>query len=225
MVGFDTAMSADLQSIRVISFDAEGTLASHAFSRTIWQEVVPALYADRHGLELEAAAQRVFAEYASIGPGRREWYDIGYWFRRLELGEPSPVIEAHRSLIEVYSDVAPVLDALRERFVLIVASSTPHEFLQPLLRDVEHAFVRMFSSTSACGRLKDEEFYRWMCREVGVEPGEVAHVGDNRVRDYESASSAGLVALHLDRSGQCGSALHSLAELPEHLGMPSVESV
>ena len=225
MVGFDTTMSANLRSIRVISFDAEGTLASHAFSRTIWQEVVPALYAELHGLGFETAAQRVFAEYASIGPGKREWYDIRYWFRRLKLGEPSPVIEAHRSLIEVYSDVAPVLDALKERFVLIVASSTPHEFLQPLLRDVERSFVHMFSSTSACGRLKDEEFYRWMCREVGVEPCEVAHVGDNRVRDYESASSAGLAALYLDRSGQCSSALHSLAELPEHLGMPPVEGV
>ena len=218
-------MSIDVQRIRVVSFDAEGTLASHAFSRSIWQEVVPALYGEHHGLAFEDAAQRVFAEYASIGPGRPEWYDIGYWFRRLELGEPSPVIEAHRSLIHVYSDVAPVLDTLKERFVLVVASSTPDEFLRPLLRDVENAFAHMFSSTTACGRLKDEAFFRWLCRKVGAEPGEVAHVGDNRVRDYESASSAGLVALYLDRSGQCGSALHSLAELPEHLGMPPVEGV
>jgi FMN phosphatase YigB (HAD superfamily) len=205
--------------IRVISFDAEGTLASHAFSRSIWQEIVPTLYGQQHGLTFEDAAPQVFAQYATIGPNRQEWYDIGYWFRRLGLGEAAPVIEAHRHLIQIYDDVVPVLDALRERFTLVVASSTPLEFLSPLLRDVAPAFVRMFSSTSACGRLKDEEFFRWLCREVGADPSQTVHVGDNRLRDYEYPSAVGLRAFHLDRSGESNSALHSLRELLELPGI------
>jgi FMN phosphatase YigB (HAD superfamily) len=154
---------------------------------------------------------------------KREFFDIDYWFHRLGLGEAAPVIEAHRSLIQFYPDVAPVLEALRGRFVLVVASSTPVEFLSPLLRDVEHAFTRMFSSTSACGRLKDEEFFRWLCREMGAEPREVVHVGDHYLRDYEYPSTAGLAAFHLDRSGQSVTALHSLVGLLEHLDMQHLD--
>ncbi len=206
-------MNVRKQRIRVISFDAEGTLASHLFSRTIWQEAIPRLYGRKHGLTLADATYHVFAEYAKIGPDRQEWFDIGYWFRRLELGEPAPVIESHRSLIHIYPDVAPVLAALETRFTLVVASSTPMEFLRPLLRDVEPSFKRMFSSTTERGMLKDEDFFRWLCREVGAEPSEVAHVGDNLLRDYQSASAAGLVAFHLDRTGDANGALHDLGEL------------
>ncbi len=210
-------------TIRIVSFDAEGTLASHAYSRSIWQEVVPAMYGELHGLAFEEAAERVFAEYATIGPGRPEWYDIGYWFRRLGIGDHVPVLEAHRTTISFYPDAMPVLAALRERFILVVASSTPEEFLRPLLRDVEGAFVRMFSSTSSLGRLKDETFYRWLCREMDAEPEEVVHIGDHLVRDYQSASLAGLGALYLDRTGQCSTALHSLAELLQHLGPAAID--
>ena len=212
-----TSMSSESQRIRVVSFDAEGTLATHRFSRTIWQEAVPGLYGEKHGLDVGDAAERVYAEYAKVGPERREWFDIGYWFRHFGLGDPSPVIEAHRALIHVYPDVFPALEALKDRFVLVVASSTPVEFLRPLLRDIEPAFARLFSSTSACGKLKDEAFFRWMCREVGADPSEVAHIGDHLIRDYESARAAGLVSFHLDRSGESGASFHSLEDLVTYL--------
>ena len=225
MVAFNTAMTADMQRIRVVSFDAEGTLASHAFSRSIWQEVVPALYAQQRGLALDDATRRVFAEYATIGPGRPEWYDIGYWFDRLGLGEPAPVIEQYRLLIEFYPEVEQVLGALGKRYMLVVASSTPLEFLRPLLRDVEHWFAHMFSSTSSCGRLKDAGFFRWMCLQLGVASGEVLHVGDHRERDYDSARQAGIVGLYLDRSGQSPSAATSLNHLLGLLAVDGAEGI
>lgn len=206
-------MDNGLSRVRVVSFDAEGTLASHAFSRSIWQEVVPALYGERHGLTFGDAAERVFAEYATIGVNRPEWYDIGYWFRRFELGDPGPVFERHRSLIEFYPEVPHVLEALGGRYVLVVASSTPLEFLGPLLRDVQHCFAHVFSSTSLCGRLKDAGFFRWVCEQVGVEPDEVVHVGDHLQRDYVSAREAGITAFYLDRSGQSDAAIRSLTDL------------
>jgi len=212
-------MNEDTRRIRVISFDVEGTLASHTFSRTIWQEVIPSLYGQKHGIATADATERVFAEYSSIGPDRPEWFDISYWFDRFGLGDPCPVFESYRPLIHIYPDVLPVLEAVKDRFTLVVASSTPQEFLGPLLRDVQHVFARVFSSTSACGRLKDEGFFRWMCAEVGVTPSEVAHVGDHMVRDFGCASAAGLRAFHLDRSGASDGALHSLSDLLACLGV------
>ena len=63
----------------------EGTLITHRFSRTIWEQDIPALYAERHGLEPSEARRRVFKEYESIGELRPEWYDLEYWFRRFDL--------------------------------------------------------------------------------------------------------------------------------------------
>ncbi len=213
VVGFDRVMNQDMKRIRVVSFDAEGTLASHEFSRSFWQQVVPALYAEQQGMPFDEAAQWVYGEYMSIGPGRREWYDIGYWFQRFGLGIPGPAIEAHRPVIQYYPDVRPVLESLERRFVLVVASSTPYEFLRPLLREVEASFQRVFSSTSDCGRLKDTHYFRWLSGELKAEPHEILHVGDHVERDYQCALAAGMHAFHLDRTGESGTALRSLEEL------------
>ncbi len=210
-------MAPQQPRVQVVSFDAEGTLATHTFSRAIWQGIVPQLYGRKHGLLFEEATERVFAQYQSVGPNRREWYDIGYWFERLGLGEPLPVIEAHRHLIEFYEETEYVLRALSGRYILVVASSTPLEFLRPLLRDVEDLFTHYFSATSTLGRLKDEEFFRWMCGELRVAPAGIVHVGDSRERDYQSPVSAGLVALHLDRSRSVNNCLHTLTDLLWHL--------
>ncbi len=217
-------MQRQHRGIRVVSFDAEGTLASPDFSRAIWQQVVPSLYGERYGMSFDDAAERVFAEYATVGPGRGEWYDIHYWFRRLGLGDPVPVIEAERRRIQFYPEVTEVIDALAGRFLLVVASSTPVEFLRPLLRDIESSFARMFSSTSSCGRLKDSGFFGWMCAELGVMPEEIAHVGDHPVRDLESALAAGLAAFHLDRSATHEGSLKTLVDMLPHLGVHGARS-
>ncbi len=203
--------------ITVVSLDAEGTLVTHAFSRAIWREVVPELYGRARGLSPDEAAARVFAEYESVGPQREEWYDIGYWFRRFDLGDHRPVLEQHRSRIVLYPDVPAVLKALGRRYKLVVASSTPVEFLEPLLRDVRHLLGRLFSSTSECGRLKDAAFFRWLAAEMEVDPGEIAHVGDNWERDYVSASAAGCTALFLDRTSAAAGSIVTLRELQARL--------
>jgi len=212
-------MSQELSRIKVVSFDAEGTLATHAYSRAIWREIVPQLYGSMRGLSSDEASARVFAEYQTIGHDRVEWYDIGYWFRRFELGNPAPVMERYRSLVELYSEVPSVLRSLNTRFVLVVASSTPLEFLEPMLRDVRHLFGRVFSSTSQCGRLKDEAFFRWTAKEMGVRPADIVHVGDNWERDYISASAAGCVAIFLDRAARADGGITTLEELEAKLNI------
>jgi len=208
----------------VVSFDAEGTLVSHAFSRAIWREVVPELYGRARGLSPDEAAARVFAEYESVGPERKVWYDIGYWFRRFDLGDPRPVMQQHGWRVELYPEVPAVLRTLGRRYRLVVASSTPVEFLEPLLRDVRHLLGRVFSSTSECGRLKDAAFFRWLAAEMDVDPGEIAHVGDNWERDCVSAAAAGCMALHLDRTSPPAGALATLWELPARLDTAASQS-
>ncbi len=74
-----------MSRIRVISFDAEGTLVEPGFSTLIWEYEIPRLYAERQGLSFGEAKRLVLEEYSRIGEDRIEWYDVGYWFKTLGL--------------------------------------------------------------------------------------------------------------------------------------------
>ena len=189
-----------MKRIELISFDAEGTVVTPAFSHTIWHEAIPALYAKRKGLDIAQAKKRVYDEYDAIGDQRLEWYDIEYWFNYLDLGSCEPVIQSCLHTIACYPEVTEVLSALANQYRLIVSSGTPLELLHCLLRDIRPYFARVFSSVSHFSQLKSPDFYLKLCGEMGVKPGQVIHIGDNWQFDYLNARQAGLNALYLERS-------------------------
>ena len=191
-----------MKQIELISFDAEGTVVTPDFSQAIWHEAIPALYAQKNGLDLALAKSRIREEYDTIGDQRLEWYDIEYWFNYLGLGSSEPVIQSCLSRIVYYPEVTEVLYSLASKYKLIVASGTPLELLSFLLRDIEPYFVRVFSSVSHYKQLKSPNFYLSICEKMDVKPGQVIHVGDNWQFDFLNARQAGINALYLDRSGR-----------------------
>ncbi len=191
-----------MKQIELISFDAEGTVVTPDFSQTIWHEAIPALYAKKQGLDFAQAKRYIVEEYGKIGDQRLEWYDIEYWFRYLGLGSSEPVIDSCLNKIAYYPEVTEVLSCLASRYKLIVASGTPLELLNLLLRDIKPYFVRIFSSVSHYGQLKSPDFYLSICEEMGVEPDQVTHIGDSWQFDFLNAREAGINALYLDRSGR-----------------------
>lgn len=191
-----------MKRIELISFDAEGTVVTPDFSQVIWHEAIPALYAQKKGLDLAQAKKCITEEYGRIGDQRLEWYDIKYWFSYLGLGSSEPVIQSCLGKIAYYPEVNEVLSSLSSKYNLIVASGTPLELLHCLLRDIKPYFVRIFSSISHYGQLKSPDFYLKVCKEMNVKPSQVIHVGDNWQFDFLNARQAGINALFLDRSGR-----------------------
>jgi HAD superfamily hydrolase (TIGR01509 family) len=123
---------------------------------------------------------------------------------------------------ELYPDALGCLAELRARGVLVgVVGNTPREFEDDMR---EHAdFV---GSSAGWGVEKPARaFFERIVAETGVDPGEIAYVGDRVDNDVVPALAAGMVAVHL-RRGPWGH-LHepppealrasSLAELPELL--------
>jgi FMN phosphatase YigB (HAD superfamily) len=203
-----------VKQIELISFDAEGTLVTPDFSETIWREAIPALYAEKQGIDFAHAQKRITDEYGKIGDQRLEWYDIEYWFERLDLGSSRPVVQSCIPKISYYAETKNVLSSLAAEYRLIVASGTPIELLHLLLRDIKGYFVRVFSSVSHYRGLKSPDFYLGICEEMSVDPGRVVHVGDNLQFDFLNARRAGIEAFYLDRSGKNnGEALSDLTEL------------
>jgi FMN phosphatase YigB (HAD superfamily) len=190
-----------MKQIELISFDAEGTVVTPDFSQAIWHEAIPALYAQKQGLDFAQAKRHIAEEYGKIGDQRLEWYDIEYWFSYLGLGSSEPVIQSCLGKIAYYPEVTEVLSSLASEYKLIIASGTPLELLHLLLREVKPYFVRIFSSVSHYRQLKSPDFYLSICEEMGFEPSQVAHVGDNWQFDFLNARQAGMNAFYIDRSG------------------------
>jgi len=202
-----------MNQIELVSFDAEGTVVTPDFSEAIWHEAIPALYARKQGIDFAQARKCIVEEYGRIGDQRLEWYDIEYWFDYLGLGSSRPAIESCIPRISYYRETAEVLSSLAGQYRLIVASGTPMELLRLLLRDVNVYFSRVFSSISHYRQLKTPGFYAGICREMGVGPDRVIHVGDNWQFDVLNARQAGIAAFYIDRSGQNHEG--SLADLTE----------
>ncbi len=75
-----------MSSVKVISFDVEGTLVTTDFSYGIWFEAMPESYAQRYGLTVDEARAAVESEYSKIGDQNLDWYDINYWVKKFDLG-------------------------------------------------------------------------------------------------------------------------------------------
>jgi len=191
-----------MRQFEVISFDAEGTLVTPDFSQAIWHEAIPALYAQKNGIDLAQAKRDVAEKYNKIGDQRLEWYDIEYWFSYLDLGPSEPAIQSCLNKISCYPEVTEVLSSLASEYTLIVASGTPLELLHFLLQDIKPYFAHVFSSVSHYRQLKSPDFYLGICEEMVIKPSQVIHVGDSWQFDFLNSQQAGIYAFHIDRSGR-----------------------
>ena len=191
-----------MNKIKVVSFDAEGTLVTPQFSQAVWNEGIPALYAVDRGIGLEQAKALVEQEYQRVGEQRMEWYDIKYWFRYFGLGDYQELLYSYKCQASLYPEVEEVLFSLSRSYRLIIVSNSAREFLDILLEGVREHFIGIFSSISDFGGLKTANFYLKVCQAMQVKPEEMVHIGDNREFDFLVPQRAGIRAFYLDRNGE-----------------------
>jgi HAD superfamily hydrolase (TIGR01493 family) len=189
--------------IKVLSFDFDGTLMTHAFADAFWFKGVPCLYAKRHHVSFEDATKFLFTEYEKIGDNRIEWYDPGYWFDRFDLRTDwKKMLAQYRKYAEVYPEVPQVLGRLSKKYELIISSNAKKEFIDVQLKTTKLAgyFHRVFSSTSDFHTVKKvKDFYEMVTTTLGINPNEMIHVGDHKDFDYQEPKLHGITAYYLDR--------------------------
>jgi len=206
-------------AIKVISFDADGTLATTEFADAIWHNEIPRLYAEKNKMSFDEAKRHVLAEYQKVGEHRVEWYDAKYWFHRFGLGDLQPVFNSLSYKIAYYPEVEEILSSLSQRYQLIIASNSPHYYLQLLLAGIRGYFSRIFSSVSDYNEIKKEAFFLRVCREMKVKPQQLVHVGDNFEFDFIAPKQAGITAFFLDRNKQREEGVTDLKEFAANLGL------
>ncbi|HVP16379.1 MAG TPA: HAD family hydrolase [candidate division Zixibacteria bacterium] len=213
-----------LRTIRIASFDLDGTLTDISFVDSVWLEGIPRQYAIKHGLAFEDAKSFVTREYGKVGREKLEWYDLSYWIRKLGLDiSPGQILGSFQHRIAVFPEVTEALNDLKHMgYRLIIVTNARREFadLEIEKTKIGRYFERVFSATSDFGLIKKTpDIYEKACHICEVTPREMIHVGDDQCFDFEIPKKIGIEAFYLDRTGNHSgqSVIHSLMELGQKL--------
>lgn len=187
--------------MKVISFDADGTLVDHCFVDIFWEKEVPKLYAKRHGISFNEAWEEVRRCYNKIGEEDIRWYLPSYWFKRFELEEkPVEVLKRLKKHVKIFPDSLETIENLYDRYELIVVSNAPREILEIELEEIKDYFSKIYSCTSQFKEVrKNPEVYLKVCKEIKASPKHLVHVGDHYKFDYEVPRSLGIRSFLIDR--------------------------
>jgi len=207
--------------IKVVSFDADGTLVSKDFMDAFWNIAIPKEYAKLSGLNFDAAKVEVDRRFHEIGERDIRWYSPQYWFDLLGLTKtPEMLMEDYKKYLKVYPEAKKVLGNLKERYSLIVISNAPREILDFELASLKGYFNHIFSVTTDFKEVrKTADFYTHVCSKLGVNPKELAHVGDHWDFDYVIPKNLGIKTFFLERtrSKKGEDVIHTLEEFVDKI--------
>ena len=188
-------------TLKIISFDVDGTLVDLEYNDLIWFKEIPELVAKKKKISFEKSLKFVHEEYTKLGEHNLNWYDINYWISYFGLEiSPNKIFEKYESQVQIYPEVIPLLEELRKNFILIVITAMPREFLIPKMKKLEKYFKFNFSALSDFKELKNSEIYSKISKALKVHPEQILHIGDHWEFDYLAARKAGMNAIYLDRS-------------------------
>lgn len=115
----------DWDAIDSVFLDMDGTLLDLYFDNHFWLEHVPTRYAEKLGLSLDEAKDKLMPRYRRI-QGTLDWYCVDYWSQ--ELGLDIAVLKAEvEHLITVHPFVIDFLDALAARGKRRVLVTNAHQ--------------------------------------------------------------------------------------------------
>ena len=215
--------------IKAIFFDAVGTL--FYLTKSVGDHY--AFVGNEVGLKLDPAAleHAFFAAWKRMPPrpaidGPRENDDKGWWrdLVDLVLEDVAPSLSeldrdnffeiayehfAEAGVWELYPEVVDVLQKLQPRFQLAVVSNFDGR-LRMILEHlgVSKFFSHIFVSSEIGADKPDPEIFRRALKFIDLAPAQVLHAGDDPMRDWQAASTAGLPIFQLDREK------NSLRDLP-----------
>ena len=193
-----------MENIKVISFDADGTLVDPKFVDLVWNFGVPKLFAEKEGIDFEKAKKYTKEEYDKVGENSIKWYDISYWFDYFDLGESyTDLIKSLSMEVEIYEEVSLVLEELSDEYELVISSNAQREFLDVEIESIKEHFSHIFSSMTDFRLVKKApDFYEKVCKILDVSPDEMVHVGDHWNFDVICPKKLGVTAIYLDRNGK-----------------------
>ena len=125
--------------------------------------------------------------------------------------EAFTVFDDARNDVELYPDVLPALESLRENYV-IIALTNGNASLEKI--GIRNLFDDVVTAANTGSAKPDREIFDSAVRAGGHAAHETLHVGDNPQQDIDGARQAGLKTAWVNRQGH---------EWPESLPAPDTE--
>jgi putative hydrolase of the HAD superfamily len=232
---------------KAILFDLDDTLLDNRPFRAVLPSACEEIARAFEGLsaqELLAANQRVFSAYWAevempwgLGKVDTTTFSTEVWRRALlacgvtDEGAPRLAFEVHSKLglavRRLFEDAIPILDALKDRFLIGVVTNGAADLQRDKLRTTElDSYFQAVAISGELGCVKpDAGIFESVLDRLAVEPGDAWHVGDSLSLDVAGANAMGMTSVWLNRSGrQRGSGdphpaieIQSLLDLVTHL--------
>jgi len=109
------------------------------------------------------------------------------------------VFDAIRNDVEIFPEVRPALEALRDRYVLVAVTNGNANLKMVGIDDLFHDIV----TARTVGAAKPaQKIFDAAVRAGGADPQQTLHVGDHPEFDVDGAIGAGLRAVWVNRSGK-----------------------
>jgi putative hydrolase of the HAD superfamily len=122
-----------------------------------------------------------------------------------------------------FADVSPTLAALSGRFSLAILSNNPYAPEGLRVMGFSDYFPTVLALREDSGLAKPHPHaFASLVETLGLQPHQVAFVGDSMTDDIEGASAAGLTAIWLDRFGSVLSLPTSTHRITSLLELPSL---
>jgi putative hydrolase of the HAD superfamily len=207
---------------RAVFLDALGTLVELQPPWIFLRNRVPPEVSDERLVAALRAEMDYYREHAHEGRDEASLAELRERCAAIvseELGFEISVDELVEAIrFDVYPDVEPALEGLRQGGLTVVAVSNWDYSLPRVLEryGLDDLLDGTLTSASTGSRKPDPGIFRAALELAGCDPAEALHVGDTPEEDVAGARAAGIRALLIDRNGGGGD-ITSLGQIREHL--------
>lgn len=170
----------DWGSVDTVLFDMDGTVLDLHFDNYFWEEYVPELYGQRHGLDRTEASALLRSRYEGV-KGTLQWYCTDFWSDNLALNIPQ-LKEDIRHKISIRPTALEFVQQLRNsgRQIMLVTNAHPDSLaLKMRHTGIAGHFHHTISSHTLNLAKENDGFWRTLRKTHDYEPQRTLLIDDS----------------------------------------------